>query len=267
MYLFDVDGVLTDPVEKQVTEPELFSVLISLLRHGDLVGLNTGRSTEWMLDRIISPLLAKTEPKNLFSDVIAVGEKGGTWVTFDEQGVLNHDKNQAMIVPQELQDQIKQLVQEKYKDSMFFDSTKETMISVEMHDKFDLSEYHVRQKEFVKEVETIFSQTQHGERYKIDPSTISTDIEEKHAGKALGVDRLLTLLSDKGINPSKFVTFGDSFSDFAMADELGKRGKEVTFVFTGDKEKLGSITKSYPIEFVAGYTQGTLRYLKSLGKV
>ena len=30
-YLFDVDGVLTDPIEKHVTNPELFTQLIERL--------------------------------------------------------------------------------------------------------------------------------------------------------------------------------------------------------------------------------------------
>ncbi len=261
-YLFDVDGVLTDPVEKRVIAPELFSLLLSLLQRGDLVAFNTGRSIEWVTERIIQPFWQSTDHRELFSEVIIVGEKGGAWTTFDHAGNQNHHKDQEMVVPPELNQQIRQLTGERYNESMFFDSTKETMISVEMHDRFSLSEFHRRQEELVKEIETLLQQTGFSTKYKIDPSTISTDIEEKHAGKALGVDRFLSLIAEKEINPSKFVTFGDSASDFAMADELEKRGKEVTFVYTGDKEKLGEIKKSYPIVYVKGYSQGTREFLK-----
>ena len=73
---------------------------------------------------------------------------------------------------------------------------------------------------------------------------------------------MLKIFAKKGITPSRFITFGDSPADIEMADELATRKKEVVFVYTGDKEQLGEITKPYPIDFAAGYTQGTLEYLK-----
>lgn len=45
-YLFDVDGVLTDPVEKRVDREEIFSEIISRLQSGQPVAFNTGRSTK-----------------------------------------------------------------------------------------------------------------------------------------------------------------------------------------------------------------------------
>jgi hydroxymethylpyrimidine pyrophosphatase-like HAD family hydrolase len=265
-YLFDVDGVLTDLVEKEVTEKELFDFLGAFVRQGDLVAFNTGRTTGWVNEKIIQPLFEKIEQKELIADIVTIAEKGGTWMTFDEQGVAKLNKDSSMTLPQQVRQAIKQLVQDKYTDAMFFDEGKETMISVEMHDGFAISLYDDRQKEFDKEAEDILSQSGLTDKYKIHTVAISTDIEARHAGKALGVDRLLTIFVEKGITTSKFITFGDSPADIEMADELHTRGKDVIFVYTGDKETLGEITKPYPIEFAAGYTQGTLAYLKSLVK-
>lgn len=265
-YLFDVDGVLTDLVEKQVTETALFSYLSSFLHKGDIVAFNTGRSAKWVKERIINQLFEKLDKKELLSDVIIVAEKGGVWMTFDDNATAHQEQDPSMAIPQEFNEQIKQLVEGKYNDAMFFDDTKETMISVEMHDGFDLSSYNKRQKEFNSEVEQLLSKKGLNERYKIHSLSISTDVEEHHAGKALGVDRLLTLFDEKGIIPGAFITFGDSPADFEMGDELAKRGKDITFVYTGDKETLGEITKPYPIEFAEGYSRGTLSYLENLVK-
>ena len=262
-YLFDIDGVLTDPVEKRVTEPELFNALHTLLQQGDFVCFNTGRSITWIIERVINPFFDHVEQKELLKDVIAIAEKGGTWLTFDGEGAGTKEKDEALMVSSALREHVKHLVEKEYSDAMFFDTTKETMISVEMDDGFDLATFHIRQQKFVKEVEKILAQTKFLKKYKIDPSTISTDIEEKHVGKALGAKRFLTFLKARYLTAQQFFCFGDSNTDFEMADYLAVKGNEVTFVYTGDKEKLGEINKAYPVIFEEGYSQGTLRYLAS----
>ena len=119
-YLFDVDGVLTDLVEKDVTEKELFDFLIAFVKQGDLVTFNTGRSSGWVREKIINPLFEKIEHKEFITDIVTIAEKGGTWMTFDEQGLATRDKDSSMIVSQEVQQQIRRLVQDKYTDAMFF---------------------------------------------------------------------------------------------------------------------------------------------------
>ena len=72
---------------------------------------------------------------------------------------------------------------------------------------------------------------------KIDPTTIATDIENSHVGKALATERFLQFVKDKDVKPGRFIAIGDSKSDFEMADELQRRGKKVEMVYVGDKEK------------------------------
>ena len=55
-WLFDVDGVLTDPERKIVAESALFDELIRRLTHGEPVGLNTGRSAEFIVAAVLDPL-------------------------------------------------------------------------------------------------------------------------------------------------------------------------------------------------------------------
>lgn len=260
-YLFDVDGVLSDPQEKQVTEPQLFDELIYLLIFGDIVCLNTGRSLVWMEERIINPLLEKIEDKKLLQRFIAIGEKGGSWMTFDEDGNKKHEIDRDITIPAALQQEVKQLIELKYADSMFIDTTKESMISIEMKDGFDINTYHTRQAELHEELDDLLINAGLTDRYKIDATHIAVDIENNHVGKAYGTVRLIRFLEEKQFDPEAYTAFGDSRSDFEMADELHERGKQVTFVFVGDKEKLGEISQLYPIEYVSGFSQGTLAYL------
>lgn len=260
-YLFDVDGVLSDPREKRVTEEGIYTSVIERLQRGEPVGLNTGRSTEWMEERIIRPILEKIQDKSVLANFVAIGEKGGTWITFDEQGNMHHGRAQAISVPEDLNERARRLVEEKYGDSMFFDATKETMISIEMHDGYDLAEFTRRQAQLTEELVQILSETGQEKIYKVDPTTIATDIESPHVGKALGADRFLQFLTDRDIKPVQFKAFGDSASDLEMADELERKGRQVDFVYVGDRAKLGNVTKDYPIEYVGGFSQGTLEYL------
>lgn len=154
-YLFDVDGVLTDPQEKQVTELDLFTQIILRLQRGESVGLNTGRSIEWLVERIITPLLEKLQDKLLLQHFIAVGEKGATWTTFDKEGNMHYGKMEELTIAHDVVEEVKVLVEQKYADSMFFDATKETMLSIEMHDGFDLDMFHQRQKALVEDLKRL----------------------------------------------------------------------------------------------------------------
>ena len=260
-YLFDVDGVLSDPKEKRVTQEELFDELIYLLMFGDVVCLNTGRSLVWMEERVIDPVLEKIGDKKHLERFIAIGEKGGAWMTFDSEGKKYHEIDRTISVPQELQQEVRTLIENQYKDSMFFDATKETMLSIEMNDGFDIPKFHEAQQKLNEDIKKILEQRKLTDQYKIDPTVIATDIENNHVGKAFGADRFLSFLESKQLSPEFFTAFGDSKSDFEMADELQNRGKQVSFVFVGDKAKLGDIQKPYAIEYVEGFTQGTLVYL------
>ena len=260
-YLFDVDGVLTDPQEKRVTEPELFDQIIIKLQRHEPVGLNTGRSIEWLVERIVTPLLEKLHDKSLLQHFIVIGEKGGTWTAFDKEGNMHHEKMEELTISHDVIEDAKVLVEQKYGDAMFFDATKETMLSIEMHDAFDLDRFHQRQKALVKDLKRLLKKYKLQNIYRIDPTTIATDVESPKVGKALGADRFLQFLKKMDLEPQEFETFGDSKSDFEMSDELHKRGKKVKMIYVGDRLKLGEFPTEYPVDYIEGFCQGTLQYL------
>jgi hydroxymethylpyrimidine pyrophosphatase-like HAD family hydrolase len=55
-WLFDVDGVLTNPQEKKIVESKIIEFLIKILSSGELIGLNTGRSLEFVEKEVLEPL-------------------------------------------------------------------------------------------------------------------------------------------------------------------------------------------------------------------
>lgn len=259
-YLFDVDGVLSEPKYKVVPE-ELISQLINLLQEGNPVGLNTGRSIAWINERLLTSMLDDRKDISFLSNFIAIGEKGSTWNTYDLNGKVNHGKAKEIVMPEILIKKVKALVSDKYNGAMFFDSTKETMISIEMHDGYDIKDFQRQQKELCQDLKEIIKVIGVESSMVIEESIIATDIQCRKVGKAFGARRFLTFLQEQNLHLARFVTFGDSVSDLEMADELYNSGHAVSFIFVGESKKLENINKKYPVICIEGYTKATFQYL------
>jgi HAD superfamily hydrolase (TIGR01484 family) len=263
MLIFDVDGVITDPQKKQVTEIEILDHIAKKLEMGQPVALNTGRSLVWMIERVINLLLKKIKNHKSLQIFFASGEKGSTWITFDENGKMKHHKDETIIMPFSLQAKIKHLIESKFSRSMFYDDTKETMISTEMKDGYSVEEYSKQQKVLTDIFQKIVNRDDPHGLLKIDPTTIATDIENKRVGKGFAIERILKWLTDIDIEPQKFITFGDSLSDLPMSQMLHKKGKTVEFVYVGKNQ----INNSYPFPILHTknkYGQGTAEALQTL---
>ena len=152
---------------------------------------------------------------------------------------------------------------------MFFDDTKSTMISVEMHDGFQLDDYQRIQDAFRAGVDHLLSTLDLQSRFKIDCNQIALDIQSKRAGKDLGAKRFSHWLTQRGITVDEIITFGDSLSDIAMADELtcvtpSAKRTQVSFVYVGPNGTSQFGERSFEVIDQGEYSLGTLRFLKRL---
>src|SRR3989344_1447588 len=232
-WVFDVDGVISNPQEKKVTESEILDHIAQKLEAGEPVAFNTGRSIPWVLIRVINPLLEIISDKKYLANLFTVGEKGGTWLTFKDDGTIEHSKNKSISVPQSLQQQVERIVETEYADSMFYDQSKETMISIEMKDGYDVKEYRKRQEVLSKILQDLIEQESLAEQLKIDPTTIATDVQNMHVGKDFAAERISRWFEQKGIKPQKVFAVGDSPSDIAMAEKFHEKGYQVEFGYVG----------------------------------
>jgi len=265
-YIFDVDGVISDPGEKRPTIQGVLDAIANKLSKNEPVALNTGRSLSWVLERVVAPLLLKTKDKTSLQNLFAVGEKGGTWLTFDKNGEMEQHKDDSISIPSELQNRVKQLVHDEFSDTTFYDDSKQTMVSTEMIDGLSNEDreqkYRPAQEKIVQKFEELLKERKIQGSFKVDPTTIATDIENKHVGKDFAIKRILTWLKSRNVMPEKFIAFGDSKSDIPMAEELHKQGLSVKFVFVGNKSHINLADYPFPITITnAEYEQGTLEYL------
>lgn len=246
MLIFDVDGVIANPQEKKVTEPEILDYIIQRLEKNEPIALNTGRSLVWLVNRILDPILEKIKYKKIIQNFFASGEKGGTWITFDKGGVIQYRKDKTISIPLTLQKRVRNLIKSEFSDSMFYDETKETMISVEMKDNYEIEKFTERQIILIKKLQKIIIEENSDKQLKIDPTIVATDIENKHVGKGFAMERILKWLNEKNVKPQKFITFGDSLSDLPMPQKLYEKKYNVEFVYVGKNK----IIKSYPFPII-----------------
>jgi len=262
-WIFDVDGVITNPAEKKVTELGLIDAIAKKIDSGDIVALNTGRSVSWMIDRVISPIKDAVRNKSKLINFLAVGEKGGTWAYF-ENGEMVAKTDEEISIPQSLENDVRRVIEDDFAGKMFYDESKLTMLSTEMIDGRSIQEYAQEQLVLIEKMKEIIGKSEYQSLdLKIDPTTIATDIQNPNVGKHFGARRIVNWLEKRGIKPTHIIALGDSQSDTEMAEELQDE-YPVEFVFVGDKSKLDSSKlKKEPVFTEKRFGEGTLEFLSS----
>lgn len=264
-WLFDVDGVITNPEQKRVTEPQILDEIAKRLQRNEPVALITGRNLEWVTDRVASQLETKVTEKKLLDNLFVSGEFGGSFTIY-RNGQRNQKVDEEIRVPQDIIEKAREIAA-KFSDSMFFDESKKTMVSIEMNDNLSIDQFKSPQKELVEQLNRMLEEEHVQDRFMVHADSIATNIRDKKANKRFAAKQVIGWLVDKGIRPQSFITTGDSSSDLEMAQEIHDKGLPVTFVFVGketDRRKIGGQNLPFPVTFTQGkYEKGTLEYLAS----
>lgn len=263
-WLFDVDGVLTDPEIKQVVQMEIFDEIIKRIKRNDPVGLNTGRSTNFVVEKILTPLEQRISDKHLLGNLSAYCEYGIIQITYSEEGQRNINIDFKNAIPQIVKVQIEKLINNPpYRDLVFFDTTKQTMITIELRPNKTIAQFQESQKLLEEELKTLLNKYDTQQNFRIESTTIATDIMNKNVDKAFGTMRFIDLLAQQKIEPNKYICFGDSLSDLAMLKALDKLHKDVVFVFVGDRTSLLSEDTGSIVFMPQLHDKGTLEYLQN----
>ncbi|GAA4189902.1 hypothetical protein GCM10022219_06360 [Microbacterium oryzae] len=227
--LLDVDGPLASTVTRTLRVATIAPDLVALAHAGAPVVFNTGRSTAFLVERVIPELAAAGLRPD--APVWGVGEKGATWFSLEpdapEVRVGEIHADIELRPPQALVDAIRELA-EPHADLMFWDDTKRTMISIEQNVDVASDAYLAAQPALVRACQQVIDDQGLADRFHIIPTIISIDIEHVDAGKALGAERALSLVEQRMAAPRRWFTAGDSPSDYDMARWLHARGDAVT---------------------------------------
>src|SRR6185437_10348822 len=59
--LLDIDGVVTDPSEKRITNQALLDIFVTRLQREEIVSFNSGRALSWIEKEVLGPLQQKLQ--------------------------------------------------------------------------------------------------------------------------------------------------------------------------------------------------------------
>ena len=165
----------------------------------------------------------------------------------------------SVALPAAAVDALRRLVTGSFGDTMFFDETKQAMVSVEQRTDVDHGAYRAAQAAFNEAAFTLLTGLGLGIRFgdrvvpdragavpfRIDPTIISTDIESVLLDKDNAAERALAFFAEGGELPTLWRSVGDSRSDYLMADHLHAAGYDVSHVDVRPAD--GILDRPYPV--------------------
>lgn len=283
--IFDIDGPVTAPQSRRIEQPEILDLTLDFIIEKGYVAYNTGRASATAHRRVISPLLSRALSRAINPEIVnrrisIFAEKGGVASFWDDKlGQWDHGINPAAEVPADLRNDVADLLRrdDEFRKYIFYDSDKETMVSVEMrHETAEPVPVPVTIDVFKSVAERFAAEARqlamdHGyDDIEVDRTTIAVDIQRRGVGKDLGTRLAFDWLHELGKQVKRVHCFGDSKSDVAMAVEahsvmsqwFADASERVVYINVGEKLIIdGSFqVRTYPNM----YGQGTVAYLQAL---
>src|SRR5690554_5527437 len=254
--LLDVDGPIASPVTRRVPAAIIRDLAI-LAASGVPIAFVTGRSMPFLRDHVVAELVQH----GLVHDARMYGvcEKGAVWFPISSDGIGDVELDRTVAIPTDVIDDIRDLVARDYATTMFFDETKQAMISIEQRQDVTNDRYRTEQSEFNRAAYALCSERGLGVRYedqeepdadgqvryRIDPTIISTDIESVTLDKDRAAERALDFFAGNGPLPLLWRSVGDSRSDYLMADHVHSAGHDVAHIDVRPSD--GMLERPYPV--------------------
>jgi hydroxymethylpyrimidine pyrophosphatase-like HAD family hydrolase len=262
LYVFDLDGVVTDPATTAINDDVLTHIAASLQADKPVV-FNTGRPYEWAEENILHHLQPLLTPSQL-DNLLLVAEMGSILYSFKD-GQPNIQTDETLALPPQFIHDTKQLLTEgadPYQTYMWWDDEKHTMGSLVKHAHVAIDDFNRVRPLLANDLNYLL--TKHNlTDFMLGQTTIATDIQHRNAGKHKGAKQVLAWLDEKQLRPRHYYAFGDSPSDKAMAEEFSTTGTPTTFVFVGDPSHEESIQGAYTTTVTGGnYSHDTATWLK-----
>jgi hypothetical protein len=255
--LLDVDGPIASPITRTIATPSIVTDLVALAAGNVPIAFITGRSAAFIRDEVVARLLGAGLPSKF--RMYGVCEKGAVWFPITAEGMGRVVVDETVALPVAVVDELRRLVADDYSEAMFFDETKQAMVSVEQRTDVDQGAYKAAQERFDEAAFHVLIAHGLGVRFgdrevpdgngdipfRIDPTIISTDIESVKLDKNHAAERALAFFAETGPLPQLWRSVGDSRSDYLMADHLHAAGYDVSHVDVRPSD--GILDRPYPV--------------------
>lgn len=261
-YLFDVDGVITDPVTRNISKQQLVTHLITLLQKGNPIGIISGRGLIWLRSRIVKVLenYLNDHPgldNSMLDNVYVSGEFNGV-VCIHKNGERQEFVNREQAIPEEVKSGL-HLIAFQFSEYVFVDQEKQTIFTVQANSSVNEKEFQMYKNDIFAGFEQVIASYPDLE---VHADRLAINIRNKKANKHYATQQFLMWLSKKGLKPEKFYVFGDNPSDLEMGTALYEQGLIFEFVFVGETNELSKEIFPFNIIVTKGHCDtGTLEYL------
>ncbi len=259
VFLFDVDGVLTDE-HARVSESVLSSI-ISLNVSGSAVGFVTGRSRAWLEANLIPPLTALPGGSTVVEKAPVACEMGAV---LRRPGAPDWEVEPRFAVPAALRGLLRHLpTAPSYVQLVEWDASKEATATFESIHRPDLVGHAAEARAALADLFAVVEPLAAAAGCRAQLSTYALDVLTPGLDKSVGAAFVLDELAAEVSSAAAFV-FGDSTGDRLMADVAFTRGfREVVFCWVGNGEPpsvSGGSTRRAEVPHAAG-TEILLRAL------
>jgi len=283
--IFDIDGPVTHPESRRIEQSEMLDLMLDFILERGYIAYNTGRASVVAHDRVVFPLLSRAVARGVNTETVSArisvfAEKGAVTSVWDGGvGQWTHRVDPATEVPPDLRRAVTDLLHgdHEFRTYIFYDSDKETMVSVEMRHQTSegtpvpvtVDIFSPIAKRFATEVRQLAEDLGYDD-LEVDRTTIAVDIQRSGVGKDVGARLAFDWLAGLGKRVSRVHCFGDSQSDVAMAaaahsvmsDRFADAGERVVYVHVGE---VLSIDGDFAMRSFPGmYGRGTVAYLRGL---
>lgn len=225
LFLFDVDGVLTDAAARP--DGDAISLVAGLGRRGARLGFVTGRSRTWIERRLV-PLLAVEIGADWKPGALLAAEMGA----LVKRG-LNADDwvvRSEYVVPEACRSTLEAGCDNPgLSPYLEWDGTKEATATAEARHKPGDDQHTARTRAALAEYEIWARPVAAAHGCRAAMSTYALDVLRRSLSKRVGAGWVLDAASVSGV----VHVFGDSPGDVAMAEEAVERGLAATFTWLG----------------------------------
>lgn len=263
-YLFDVDGVLTNPENREEINQTVFLNLVKLLEHGIPLSFITGRGMTWLREKFIIKIEKCIEDhpsldKRILDLLYVSGEFGG--VTLEHtNGIRQEFLKKEFELPEKLQVAIIKEIN-NFKKYVFIEEGKQTILTIRTNFNLRESEAQRYKNEIITCVNSLLI---HYPDIEAQADLLSVNIRCKNANKKYATDQCVLWLERKGYTPDTYYVFGDSPTDLEMGEELKNKQLPFKFIFVGKKRKLEGVSYTFPVTVTTKhYDDGLLEYLSA----
>ena len=257
-WLFDVDGVITNP-ETRIPDSEVVSEIRKKLAAGQPVAIITGRSLEWLDDTLLRDFEAETKDKFTLDNLFASTEFGGMHMDYTG-GKRNEPREEDQRIPEDVAEEAKRQINEA-RDTVFFDKSKRTTLTAEMNHGLAAEDFKPVGEKLYSSFQKLLKEKGASD-FDAHMDTIAVNIRHKNANKSFATKQALKWIKAKHLKPESYFVFGDSPSDLEMGEELARENLPFEFVYVGKKEPDRKV--NFSITFTGGnYEKDTAKFLKA----